>query len=83
MAVLKEQVPKPLRTPVGVLSYAVGLLGVVVGYILVLLGTTLYFDLHGLGEQISDLEALTVLALGVGALLVGYFGVKGFMYFSY
>lgn len=83
MAVLKEQVPKPLRTPVGIVSYVLGLIGAVVGYILVLLGITLYFDLHGLGEQISDPEALTVLAIGVGTLVVAYFGVKGFMYFSY
>lgn len=82
MVTLKEQVPKPLRGPMGLVSLVVGVLGISVGYIITLLGLSLYFDLT-LPNQISAGESLVVLAVGLVALAVGYFGWRGFMYFAY
>lgn len=81
---LREQVPKPLRGPVGFASLAVMLFGVVVGYILVTVGITLYFDLHPIQQgSISTTEALSVTGLGIATLVVGYLGWRGFTYFAY
>jgi len=82
MATLKERVPKPIRGPVGVLSYIVGLIGMTIGYILVMLGIILFFDLM-LEDAISQTEAVTILVAGAVTAVIGYVGVKGFMYFSY
>lgn len=82
MTTLKERVPKPLRTPVGIVSYLVALIGIAAGYILVMLGLLLYYDL-ALDQQINSTEALTVLGVGITVLVVGYLGIRGFMYFSY
>lgn len=82
MTSLKERVPKPLRTPVGIMSYGLGLVGITAGYILTMLGIILYYDL-ALDEQIASPESLIVLAFGIAAFVAGYLGVKGFMYFSY
>lgn len=83
MVTLKERVPKSLRTPLSILSYLVAVIGVGVSWILITLGSILYWDLVGLGEQISSAEALQVIAAGIVVGVVTYFGLKGFMYFSY
>lgn len=81
---LREQVPKPLRLPVGFASLAVMIIGVAVGYILMMLGLTLYFNLNGLEEgAITQMESIQVMATGVGATVLGYLGWRGFNYFSY
>lgn len=80
---IREQVPKPLRLPVGFASLGVMVAGLAVGYILMMLGITLFFDLNGLGQQITTMEALTVAAMGLVATIAGYGGWKGFNYFSY
>ncbi|PSP75705.1 hypothetical protein BRC81_15080 [Halobacteriales archaeon QS_1_68_20] len=82
MTTLRDRVPKPLRTPVGILSYLIALVGIAVGYVLVMLGLVLYYDL-ALDEHINSTEALTVLAVGIVVSIIGYLGIKGFMYFSY
>lgn len=82
MTSLKERVPKPLRTPLGVLSYGVGLVGITIGYVLLMLGIVLYHDLALEGE-IGASGSLIVVGFGLAALIGGYFGVKGYMYFSY
>ncbi|UIO98460.1 hypothetical protein Hbl1158_07755 [Halobaculum sp. CBA1158] len=58
------------------------ILGLVLGYIFLMLGFTLFFDLNGI-EGISDVEAAIVGATGVGSVVVGYVGWKGFMEFAY
>lgn len=85
MVTLKEQIPKPLRTPVSLGSYVLGLLGSTVGWILTILGITLYFELYGtqLNQQISDPEAFVVMAVGLLCAGLGMMGLKGYMYFSY
>ncbi|WP_135826942.1 hypothetical protein [Halorussus ruber] len=81
---IREQVPKPLRGPAGFTSLAVMLLGIVVGYILITTGVTLFFDLHPIEQgAISNTEALSVTAVGIVSLVVGYLGWKGFTYFAY
>lgn len=83
MVALKERIPRPLRTPVSLTSFAIGVLGVVLGWIYISLGATLYWDLNGLGDAITGTESLIVLAVGIVFAAVGYVGLKGFMYFSY
>jgi len=85
MVTLKEQIPKPLRSPVSIGSYALGLLGSTLGWILTILGITLYFELYGtqLNQQISDPESLLVSAVGLLCAGLGMMGLKGYMYFSY
>ena len=85
MVTLKEQIPTPLRTPVSLGSYLLGLVGSAVGWILTILGLTLFFQLYGttLNEQISGGEALLVMACGLLAAGLGMMGLKGYMYFSY
>lgn len=80
---VREQVPKAFRGPVGFASLGVMILGVAGGYVLALLGTTLYFGLNGLGEAVTQTEAMTVAFIGVLMLVVGYVGWKSFNYFSY
>ena len=81
---LKNSVPKSLRGPVGFLSIAVALLSTVVGYIFVMLGLSLYFNLTSLDPgAMSNTESLVVLATGFVALSLGYTGWRGFTYFSY
>lgn len=81
---IRERVPKPLRGPAGFASLVVMVFGVVVGYVLVTTGLTLYFDLHPIQQgAISDFEGIAVTAVGVAALVAGYAGWRGFNYFAY
>lgn len=81
---IRERVPKPLRGPAGFASLVVMILGVVVGYVLVTTGITLFFDLHPIRQgAISDFEGIAVTVVGLVSLAVGYGGWRGFTYFSY
>jgi hypothetical protein len=80
---VRDRVPKPLRTPIGLSSMVVMLAGLAVGYILTVLGITLYYDLNGLGDAISNWEAIQVTLVGLACFVVGYLGWRGFLYFSY
>lgn len=64
------------------MSYGVGLVGITIGYILVVLGIILYYDL-ALDGEIGLTGSAIVVGFGIAALIAGYFGVKGYMYFSY
>lgn len=76
--------PKPLRGPAGFASLTIMLLGVVVGYILVTVGITLFFGLHPIEQgAISQGESIAVTLVGVAAAVVGYLGWRGFNYFAY
>lgn len=83
MVTLKERVPKSLRTPISILSYVIAVIGVGISWILVTLGLTLYWDLQGLSNEVSNVEALQVTVLGLVVGFIAYLGLKGFMYFSY
>lgn len=85
MVTLKERVPKRLRMPVSLLSIAMGLVGLVIGYILTLSGLAAYYDLLGLqkGGGLTGLESLSITAAGIVLLVIAYLGFKGFMYFAY
>ncbi len=81
---IREQVPKPLRGPAGFASLTVMLLGVVIGYILITTGLTLYFNLDPIEQgAVSNFEAIAVTGIGVGTLVIGYLGWRGFNYFAY
>lgn len=79
----RERVPPQLRGPVSLLSIGLGILGITLGYVLTILGITLYFDLNGLDEAITATESAVVIVAGLALLVVGYFGWRGFMYFAY
>lgn len=83
MATIRERVPQSLRGPVSIASMGLGMFGITIGYILTLLGITLYFDLNGLGDAITTTESIVVTVIGLAALVVGYLGWRGFMYFAY
>lgn len=81
---LREQVPKPLRGPVGFASLGIMLIGVTIGYILTSVGLTLYLDLHPIEKgAVSTTEGIVVTAIGAVLLGVGYLGWRGFTYFAY
>lgn len=81
---LREQVPKPLRGPVGFASLTVMLFGVVFGYVLTVTGITLYFGLQPFPEgAVTATESLIVTAVGLAVVGVGYAGWRGFNYFAY
>lgn len=83
MATLREQVPRSAQGPISVFSLVLGIAGFTLGYIVSLLGITLYYDLNGFGEEITAMESLVVVVLGVVSLVLGYLGWRGFMYFAY
>ncbi|WP_435153273.1 hypothetical protein [Haladaptatus sp. DFWS20] len=81
---LKNSVPKSLRGPVGLLSIVVALLSVVIGYIYLLFGLSLYFELiPQMKSTMTTTESLIVIAGGVVFVLTGYAGWRGFNYFAY
>ncbi|WP_049970840.1 hypothetical protein [Haladaptatus cibarius] len=81
---LKNSVPRSLRGPVGLLSIMVALLGIIVGYIYVLFGISLYFKLIPQMEStMSTGESLIVLVTGIAFFGLGYAGWRGFNYFAY
>jgi hypothetical protein len=80
---LKDQVPKSLRGPLGFGSLGVMILGLVVGYILTMVGLTLFFEMATPGKALSAAESLSISGVGILSIVVGYFGWKGFNYFAY
>lgn len=81
---LRNSVPKRLRGPIGFASIIVAILGIVVGYIFVMFGITLYFDMNALEKSaITPTESFIVIGTGLLSLLLGYVGWRGFTYFAY
>ena len=72
----RHRIPESTRGPLGYLCLGVGVLSLVLGYVLVLFGLTLRFDLaayHPPAGQ-SDL----VVAVGVVLVALAYAGWRGF-----
>ncbi|WP_423745271.1 hypothetical protein V5735_04520 (plasmid) [Haladaptatus sp. SPP-AMP-3] len=81
---LKTSVPKSLRGPIGLLSIIVALLGAVIGYIFLLFGVSLYFQLvPQMNDTMTQSESLVVIVTGIVVFAVGYAGWRGFHYFAY
>lgn len=81
---LREQVPKPLRGPVGFASLGIMMLGATIGYIITTVGITIYFGLSPLEPSAVDTgESLAIIAIGLVTLAIGYLGWRGFNYFAY
>ncbi|WP_224332258.1 hypothetical protein [Haloprofundus halobius] len=72
-----------MQQPLGLASLGLTLVGAVVGYILTMLGITLYFGLNGLGNDITTVESFIVMGTGLVCLAAGYTGWRGFMTFAY
>lgn len=83
MATLRERVPEPLEMPVGIAGVAVGIVGIGIGYILTLMGLVLVFGLHGIAEDLTTVESLSVTAIGLVVVAIGLAGWRAFMYFAY
>lgn len=79
---LREQVPKPLRGPVGFGSLGVMIVFIAIGYILTTLGLTMAAGLT-VPAGLSFIEAVTVTIVGVVCLIISFLGWKGFTYFAY
>jgi hypothetical protein len=75
--------------PISVLSLLSGSVSMVIGYILVTLGATAYFDMHGFdnlgpaSETLTGVESLIIVGVGLIFAFVGYIGYKGFLKFAY
>jgi glycopeptide antibiotics resistance protein len=76
-----QRLPSAIEGPLGVVSLIVGILGAVLGYIFVVLGVTMYFDLNSI--TISNTQSLIIVATGVVAIVLAYAGWRGFMRFAY
>lgn len=83
MSVSSQRIPERLQGPIGFLSLLVSIGGFVFGYVLVLLGLTLYFDMNGFGSDVTGVESLMILGAGIVVVVVGYLGWRGFMRYSY
>jgi hypothetical protein len=59
------------------------ILGLVVGYIFIMVGLTLYFEMADPGEALSGGQSLAISSVGLLSVVVGYLGWKGFNYFAY
>lgn len=77
---VRQRVPQSLIGPLGFLSLFVGIIGIVLGYIITMVGLTTYWDLNGLG--ISSMESFTIIGVGLAFFLVAYLGYRGFMTFA-
>ena len=80
---LKDNVPQPLRGPIGLGSLSVMILGLVVGYIFFMVGITLTFGDSGPAQALSTVESLIISVVGLVCIGIGYLGWKGFHYFAY
>lgn len=82
---VRDVVPKGLRTPLGVTSLGIMIAGVTIGYIVTILGITLYFNLNGnpTAGELDRIESLQVVLIGLVCLVLGYLGWRGFLTFSY
>lgn len=82
MARIKGRVPAAARDPLAIASVGVMVLGLVVGYVLVTLGISVYLGLV-LPADLTAVDATIVTVLGLVAAAAGYLGWRGFVYFSY
>ncbi|QLG62918.1 hypothetical protein [Halorarum salinum] len=77
----ERRIPDRLVGPLGGLSLLVGLASIVLAYIFIIIGTTLYFDMNGL-DGVTRTDSIIVLVTGVLLVGVAYAGYKGFMRFA-
>lgn len=80
---LRSRLPERVARPVGFGSLLVMILGLTFGYVLVMTGLSTFFGHTIPASDLSSLEALVISGVGVVLAVVGYFGWKGFLYFSY
>lgn len=80
---LRNRVPERVAGPIGFGSLVLMILGTTFGYILALTGISTYFGHTIPASDLTGVEALIITGIGVGLIVVGYLGWKGFLYFSY
>lgn len=76
-----RRLPSAVKGPLGLGSLVLGIVGAVVGYVFVILGITMYFDLNSL--TISNTQSMVIVVAGFVSLAVAYAGWRGFMRLAY
>lgn len=76
-----QRLPAAAKGPLGLASLVLGIVGAVVGYVFVVLGITMYFDLNSL--TISNTQSIVIVVAGFVCLAVAYAGWRGFMRLAY
>lgn len=82
MSTIRERVPPALRDPLALVSVGMTVLGLTVGYVLIVLGISVLLGLV-LPTELSVVDGAIVTAVGLASIAVGYLGWRGFAYFSY
>jgi len=80
---LRNRLPEPVSRSIGFGSLIVMILGLAVGYILFMVGLGTYFGHTIPADDLSQIEAVVIAGIGIACVAIGYFGWKGFLYFSY
>ncbi len=80
---LRQRVPERLIGPLGIVSLLLGLIGLVVGYIVTMVGITTIYNLNGLAEQgLAQTDAYIITGVGLSFFVLAYAGYRGFMTFA-
>lgn len=82
MSTIKERVPSALRDPLALASVGLMVLGLTVGYVLIVLGISVSLGTV-LPAELSTVDGAIVAAVGLASIAVGWLGWRGFTYFSY
>lgn len=82
MSTIKDRVPSALWDPLALVSVGLLVLGLTVGYVLIVLGISVLLGLV-LPAELSVVDGAIVVAVGLVSTTLGYLGWRGFAYFSY
>lgn len=82
MTSLTNHLPRSATEPLSLISLVVGVLGLTLGYVFAVVGLMLLFGLAPV-EPKSTTDALIVFGLGTAVIVLGYFGLRGFMRLAY
>lgn len=82
MPTIRERVPAALRDSLALASVGLMVLGLTVGYVLIVLGISVLLGLV-LPAELSAIDGAVVAAVGLASTAVGYLGWRGFACFSY
>lgn len=79
----EESFVRRYQGPISFCLLLLGAAGIVLAYILVTLGVTLFFDLHGYGEDITAIDSAIVVVTGLVFGAIGYGGYRAFLRYAY
>lgn len=79
----KDSLYRRFQGPISFLMLLAGAVSFILSYILITLGVTLFFDLHGFGDQITAIDSVIVVAMGLVFAGLGYLGYRLFLRTAY